>query len=210
MAISTTFKNASPVVGLYGLVICGGKSSRMGTDKSMLDYHGKPQCYHIYEMLSPLCEKVFISCNEEQADKIRVGYHSLTDIPCFTNSGPVAGLLTAFDHFPNNNFLIIGCDYPFLNTKDLLDFLPFCNQEHLAAAFYNEKNNLYEPLLAYYGRDCRNELLNMFATGEYSLQHFLKKIPAAKFCTESENITRSIDTKAGFEEAKHLITLNEE
>ena len=46
--------------------MCGGKSSRMGTDKSRIIYHEKEQQYHVYEMLQLICEDVFISCNKEQ------------------------------------------------------------------------------------------------------------------------------------------------
>ena len=109
MAINPVLKNTFPGKGIYGLVICGGKSSRMGMDKSMLNYHGKPQCYHMYEMLSLVCEKVFISCNEEQANKIIDGYQALIDLPCYSNTGPIAGLLTAFPPGRRLRFSIEVC-----------------------------------------------------------------------------------------------------
>jgi molybdopterin-guanine dinucleotide biosynthesis protein A len=200
-----TLKNSFPVPGLYGLVICGGASSRMGKDKSMLDYHGKPQCYHVYEMLDLFCEKVFISCNAAQADKIKKEYQVIIDKPCFSNKGPVSGVLTAFNQYTSNDFLIIGCDYPFLNKDELLNFLPLCNHENLAASFYNEKNELYEPLLAYYQKQSGIELLKMFSAKQYSLQHFLQNLNAEKYFPVNENSIRSINTKAAFEVAMEFI-----
>src|SRR4051812_45814849 len=73
-----------------GLVACGGSSSRMGTDKSMLIYNTKPQRYHVYEMLQPFCEKVFISCKKEQSATVADGYDILTDDPVYNNIGPMA------------------------------------------------------------------------------------------------------------------------
>ena len=46
---------------LHGLVVCGGQSTRMGMDKSQLQYHGVPQREWLYELLQPLCEDVYIS-----------------------------------------------------------------------------------------------------------------------------------------------------
>ena len=57
---------------LYGLIMCGGKSSRMGTDKSRIVYQQKEQQYHVYQMLQTFCEKVFISCNAEQGKTIEM------------------------------------------------------------------------------------------------------------------------------------------
>src|SRR5688572_22170139 len=91
----------------HGLVLCGGQSARMGTDKSLLVYHDKPQRYHVCEMLGSFCEKVFISCNEKQADSMQDGHDFIIDLPAFHNTGPMAGLLTAYSTYPGKNFLVL-------------------------------------------------------------------------------------------------------
>src|SRR4051812_47661865 len=51
---------------LNGLVLAGGKSERMGRDKTRINWHGKEQCYYISDLLKPFCSEVFISCRHEQ------------------------------------------------------------------------------------------------------------------------------------------------
>ncbi|MBK8495728.1 MAG: NTP transferase domain-containing protein [Chitinophagaceae bacterium] len=54
--MAVTEKN-NIITNTYGLVLCGGNSSRMGTDKSMLQYYDKPQRYHVYDMLLPFVKR---------------------------------------------------------------------------------------------------------------------------------------------------------
>ena len=49
---------------LYGLIIAGGESKRMGFKKAFINYHGVPQLNHLFHLLSKHCEKVFTSCKQ--------------------------------------------------------------------------------------------------------------------------------------------------
>lgn len=49
---------------IYGLVLAGGKSNRMGKDKSRLHYHGQPHALFLYKLLSKFCEKTFLSVRD--------------------------------------------------------------------------------------------------------------------------------------------------
>ncbi len=181
----------------YGLVLCGGRSSRMGTDKSMLLYYDKPQRYNLYDMLQPFCEKVFISCNTKQAKNMEAGYAFLPDDPSYANMGPMAALLTAFTRFPQKNMLLIGCDYPFLMAVHLRRFSAYCNGER-AVSFYNEQAAVYEPLLAWYPHEVFDAIKKKQEAGEYSLQHFLKSSGAVKFRPGNTKSMTSIDTYEDF------------
>ena len=176
----------------------------MGTDKSMLIYYEKPQRYHVYEMLQAFCEKVFISCNEGQVNSIENGYNILPDQPAFKNIGPMAALLTAFSQFPKMDLLVIGCDYPFLTATDLWHFLPFCKKE-IAVSFYNDKEDLYEPLLAWYPHTSFDILRKMHEAKKYSLQHFLRYKQAIKFYPGNKNCLISVDTHEAFIKAGESI-----
>ena len=179
-----------------GVVVCGGASSRMGTDKSMLQYFEKPQRYHVYNMLVPFCEEVYISCNAAQVETIDTGYHFLADEECYNNTGPMAAVLSAFNNFPHQNILFIGCDYPYLTGIELTNFSKLCKTEPVA--FFNKKENMYEPLLAWYPASTAEPLNKMWKASRFSLQHFLKEANALKYYPQIANSIISINTHAAY------------
>jgi molybdopterin-guanine dinucleotide biosynthesis protein A len=195
MIEAVTVKN-NFLTNTYGLVLCGGNSSRMGTDKSMLQYYEKPQRYHVYDMLLPFCEKVFISGNEAQANTIEPGYDFIKDDTAFGNIGPMAALLTAFTQYPAKHMLLIGCDYPFLKAAELEIFSKLCID--IPASFYNREGIIYESMLAWYPCTCFDELKLMFDAKQFSLQHLLRKTDATKYLPTDTNCIKSVDTTEAF------------
>ncbi len=186
-----------------GIVVCGGASSRMGKDKSMLKYYEKPQRYHVYKMLVPFCEEVYISCNAAQVETIDTGYKLLTDIETYNNTGPMGALLSAFNNFPHQNILFIGCDYPYLTGIELTNFSKLCKTEPVA--FFNKKENMYEPLLAWYPASTAKPLNKMWQASRFSLQHFLKEVNAVKYYPAAVKSIVSVDTYADYLEALQII-----
>lgn len=191
-------------MSLYGLVICGGESTRMGTDKSLLVYYQKPQHEHVADLLAPLCERVMLCCNAEQYKTFRTSYPKLADLPGFAGAGPMSGLLSAFETFPDNDFLVAGCDYPYLTTDELANFLHGTDKDSIAAAFYNQ-NAFYEPLLGWYSRNAGNALLNAFENSSRSLQRFLQAEHAGQYRPLLEKTMRSVDTMDDFRAVKKAL-----
>ncbi|WP_439555345.1 molybdenum cofactor guanylyltransferase [Dyadobacter sp.] len=189
---------------LIGIVVCGGESSRMGKDKSMLTYHHKPQYEHVGDLLEDCCGKVVLSCNTRQMAHLETQYEKLPDLPEYANSGPIAALLTAFKTFPGKDFLFIGCDYPLLSMEDISSFLTSIGKEDRAAAFYNGDGK-FEPLLAWYSCEMGEILDNHYQNKDLSLQSLLRKVNARKFFPKSENAMKSVDTMEDFEEMQVFI-----
>lgn len=187
---------------LYGLVVCGGQSSRMGTDKSLLVYYDKPQRYYVSAMLRPFCEEVFLSCSSEQVTDLSAEYKVVIDFPEYQQIGPIAALLTAFSTFPGKDFLVIGCDYPLITSNVLSCFLE--NLGKPASAFFNHDNK-YEPLLAWYSRDCAPLLKAFFNRNEFSLQHFLRSVEAQKYYPEDDKVMTSVDTPEAYQNMKLVL-----
>ncbi|MEX8548837.1 MAG: molybdenum cofactor guanylyltransferase [Mucilaginibacter sp.] len=131
---------------LKGLVLAGGKSSRMGESKARMNWHGKEQQYYLAGLLKVCCEEVFISCREEQVLAIDLNYKTLADK--YENAGPFEAILTAFEHDPNCGWLIIACDIPLMNLETLKHLLDQRDTSKIATVFESPVDGLPEPLAA--------------------------------------------------------------
>src|SRR5215470_3369376 len=96
-------------MNLTGFVLAGGKSTRMGRDKALLDWHGQTLLNHMVELLRTAADPVLV-----------VGRNPLPDrLP---GLGPLSGIATALEFSSTDANLIIAVDLPHL-TKDFLKYL---------------------------------------------------------------------------------------
>ncbi len=190
----------------YGLVVCGGLSTRMGIDKSMLDYHGLPQRYYLYELLENICDEVFISCNKHQAATIPSKYNKIVDADKYTQIGPMAALLSAFEAHSQCSFLTVGCDYPFIDKAHLARLIDDAQDTEYVASYYNPESKYYEPLLSDYHYTINNHLQQQFSIKNYSIQKLLKQLDVKKVVPKDLNILTSVDTKETYEQAKRQLS----
>ncbi len=179
---------------LIGIIACGGNSSRMGEDKSMINYHGLPQRYHLYALLQPFCDEVLLSCNNSQLTEILPGYNYLLDDEMFLKIGPMAALLTAHQKYPEASFLLIGCDYPNLQARDLEELVQQREENLDALCYYNLGRQHGEPLLAIYEHACFRELKKYHSNAQHSLKHFLGSLNTRYLLPAKCKSVASIDT----------------
>ena len=192
---------------ILGVVACGGKSSRMGTDKSMLMYHDLPQRYVAYAMLETVCDQVVLSVNEQQSSTVDTAYSFMIDLPCYGDAGPMTALLSAFKTFTGKDVFLLGCDYPLIQEQTLQHFISIYSKENRLAAFYNQQADLYEPLLGYYPAATGSILTEMYNRSEYSLQHFLQKQKADRFMPENFSEITSADDPEIYSSIKEQLGL---
>lgn len=143
---------------LNGLVLAGGKSSRMGTAKELLAWHNKEQRYYIADMLKKNCDEVFISCRAEQEINIDKAYKTLPD--SFLDIGPLNGILSAFRSHPGKAWLVIACDLPLVNEETLSFLIANRNPAKIATAYKNPSDALPEPLITIWEPESYPVLLN--------------------------------------------------
>ena len=151
-------------VPLYGLVLGGGRSSRMRTDKASLQYHGKPQTEHCLDLLAAHCAQSFLSCRADQTDQ--PGFAGLPQIhDSFLDMGPLGGILSALKAHRNAAFLVIACDLPFLDAESLAFLAGGRDPFKIATAFAGPQGGLPEPLCAIYEPRCYPRALQLLGQG---------------------------------------------
>jgi molybdopterin-guanine dinucleotide biosynthesis protein A len=162
--IDTIIADSSQYIpALNGLVLAGGKSVRMGEDKGIIDYHGKPQREYEADLLSPFCENVFISLNQNQTSD---GIHNYpTIIDTFTGLGPYGAILSAFREHPNQGWLTVACDLPLLNEESLRLLVGKRNPSKVATCFHNPETRFPEPLITIWEPRAYPVLLEFLSQG---------------------------------------------
>ena len=134
---------------MYGLVLAGGESRRMGQDKALLKRDGKSQLQYVVELLDDVSERVFVSARREQHDDAeRSRYERIVDR--YEGIGPVAGILTALEAHPDADWLVVACDLPNIDVATLRYLLEQRSATQPFTAFRSSYDGLPEPLCAVY------------------------------------------------------------
>ena len=145
---------------LFGLVLVGGKSLRMGRDKALISYNGTDtQLERSSALLRTECQKVFVSQRKDQAYEIQnfanVIYDSVKEV-----KGPLCGILSAMYNHPGVNWLVIACDLPNLDDSVLWKLVcEFESESPQLIAYKSSYDGLPEPLCAIYPSESATELL---------------------------------------------------
>jgi len=100
---------------IYGLVLSGGKSTRMGQDKGLITYHGIPQRDHLYKILDEVCDRTYLSIRKDQKEAIAAEFNTIVDRNEYR--GPYNGLLSAHKAFPDVAWLVLACDLPLIDRE---------------------------------------------------------------------------------------------
>lgn len=153
----------SSTAPLRGLVLAGGQSLRMGRDKGLIDYHGKPQREYLADLLNPLCSEVFLSTRPDQNLPGDFPYAALPDT--FLDLGPFGALLSAFRAFPDSAWLVVACDLPLLDRGTLELLVCERSPGSLATAFFNIDKNFPEPLITIWEPKAYPTLLTHLSQG---------------------------------------------
>ena len=158
---------------LRGLILAGGASSRMGTDKSLMRYGDRPpEPQRLAALLAPLCHSVHLSCRADQNVPGFEAGGNANGIPivmpdAYLNMGPLGGMLTAFDADPRAAWLVVSCDLPLLTEHDLAYLVERRNSFALGTAPTTlwDGAEMPEPLCAIWEPKARPRLLGLLASG---------------------------------------------
>ena len=181
---------------LRGLVLAGGLSQRMQTDKGRLRYGaaGREQREVAAGLLAEVCQDVFVSCRAEQAAELPAGLVPLPDR--FLGLGPLSGILSALQLDPNAAWLVLACDLPFLTAEVLQTLVAGRQPGRLATAFQSPGNEFPEPLITIFEPRAYPELLRFLGMGYSCPRKMLINSDITLLPTPGGDALRNVNTPA--------------
>jgi molybdopterin-guanine dinucleotide biosynthesis protein A len=160
------------MTALLGLVLAGGRSTRMRSDKAALSYGARPQLAVAYELVTRHVERAFVSVRADQsAEPLRARFPQVVDGA--EGRGPIAGIIAAQARRPDAAWLVVACDLPFLEDATLEALIRGRDTRRLATAFASSHDGLPEPLCAIYEPASRAAILAQVSSGRDCPRKFL-------------------------------------
>ncbi len=157
---------------LYGLILAGGKSSRMQTDKGELRYHDSIcQRTYLYKILDSFCGKTFVSCRKEQVSNLQLGEEYILDENLY--QGPLNGILSAHHHFPDKAWMVLAVDLPHITNKTIEALTGERDPAKLATVYVTHLSQNPEPLIAIWEPAALEEAEKYIKEGNHCPRKFL-------------------------------------
>jgi molybdopterin-guanine dinucleotide biosynthesis protein A len=175
---------ASKYPDITGIILAGGKSRRMGSDKAFLPYGGITLIEHTIRKLEPLFGNISIIADETDAYQ-QFGLPVYSDI--IAGAGPLGGLHSGLTHSHTEQNFVIGCDTPLISVELIRMIVEYKTDKSITVIRHNE---FVEPLAARYSKKILPALENILSRGtdnnvsksaRLSLHHLFEQVPTEFF-----------------------------
>ncbi len=193
--ISPYKEEQMPINNLSVVIQAGGKSSRMGTDKGLVEFRGVPLIKFILDQINRFGQETMIVTNDP-GKYLKFGIPVYCDV--LPNMGSLGGIYSALFHSSYENILILACDMPFLDLNfftSLVEYLP----NYDAVVPFQTKKKFAEPFRSIYTKRTLPIIEQMLINDELKINDLFSKIK-----------TKYVDISTlDLEEESILINLNE-
>lgn len=135
---------------------------RMGQDKSILSYHGKPQGEHLLELVSGVVKETYVSVRKGQ----KAPFTDRIIEDAFEAKGPLNGLLSAHEAFPKRAWLALAVDMPFIAKGTVERLIAARDKSAVATAMVKSANDPPEPLVTIWEPWSLESLKEYYAEGK--------------------------------------------
>lgn len=176
---------------MTGIVLIGGKSSRMGQDKAMMVYKERSLYKIAAENIAPFSDNIYLSANPHQISHLAFEYPTIQDL--FDGVGPLGGIISCHRYI-QEQLLIISCDLPLISHIEIEALINLHNQNNGCTMFYNDSTGHYETMLSIWEKEMLDLLEEYFISGGRSIQQFLKQQKIVKNILSSLQNFKNINT----------------
>ena len=187
---------------LTGIVLAGGKSSRMGRDKGLLPLQGKAMVAHVLSRLLPCVDELLLVANEPAYQQF--GCKVLPDL--VKEAGPVGGIFTGLKNTGTPWAFVLSCDMPFISTAAIQYLLEHAGTADICVGSLKGR---MQPLFGLYSTACLHLFEEHLQEGHYKLQALVRQakyqeIPLDSLTQAQPHLLQNINTPEEFSQAIKL------
>lgn len=182
-------------------VLAGGRSSRMGSDKALLEFGGVTLLERALQTGHAMAEKVYIV-----GPRARYGRFGDVIEDVFPECGPLGGIHAALSATETELNLMLSVDMP-LMTPEFLEWLVRHAQAARELVVVPDAHGGLQPLCATYRRQARAAAEEALKRGDYKISHLFAAVPTHQITLPaivaagfSPEIFRNVNTAAEYEE----------
>ena len=171
---------------MTGAILCGGQSSRMGTDKGMLKTQTSTWAQTAVDKMSSLSIPVVLSVNANQYKEYVNDFPAsqlIIDNDALTIKGPLCGVLSIHLRYPNDDLFVLACDMPLLDPVVLKELYNHAASNPSYDAYVYTNENEPEPLCGIYRAKGLSHILELYQkkllfkpSMKYLLEHVITSL----------------------------------
>lgn len=154
---------------ITGIILSGGNSIRMGSDKGLLNYNNKSFIDHIKNAMLPLVNDVMLISNHKAHQVFHLKRHE----DLIPGAGPLAGLYTGLYYSKTEYNLVLSCDVPLITTPILKKLVDNIDGSDIVMFQTDDRIN---PLVALYRRSSKSILSELLQKGERRVQTAIRHL----------------------------------
>lgn len=159
---------------MTGIILAGGKSSRMGFNKAFIEVNGVSIIERTVNIFKGIFDEIIIITNtplEYERFDVKIAADLIKD------AGALGGIYTGIFHASSNNSFVAACDMPFLDKDTILKMLDISFDSDAIVPF---AGNRFHPLHAVYSKNCLKPMEEAIKKGDLRINNLLKKIRTKK------------------------------
>lgn len=158
------------IPGISGVILAGGESRRMGSDKSLLPIQGARFIDHVYSRMSSLFDEVIIVTNSPELYS-EIDCRKVPDL--YYAQGALAGVHSGLSHARMEQIFVVGCDMPFVSERVVRHI---CAQADRGDLVIPNSSSGHEPLHALYSKSCLPAMEQVLDAGQKRIMLFFDQV----------------------------------
>jgi molybdopterin-guanine dinucleotide biosynthesis protein A len=188
--------------GVTGIIMAGGKSSRMGFDKGLAEIQGKKMITWVIQALEPICNDLIIISNTDIYQNLGIAIYQDT----YKEIGPLGGIYSGLSYTSTNDNLVVACDMPFVTSALFNHLLQIAPGYDIVMPVVQGQ---WQPLCAYYNKQIKENLEELIKQKTWKMQevigHFHYKEWIAEQTGFNASMFANINTRKELEQVQNKL-----